>query len=85
MSGGGAVIICLRRQRLGGTAPQVRDPRVTDLRGADSLEWRRYPAVAVYDAKSFLFSILLKELETVNLSKSHPFFFFVFPNYDVEL
>ena len=69
MSGSGTVIICMRRQRLGGPAPQVRDPRVTDLRGADSWESRRYPAAAVYDANSLLFLSLFKDLENVNLSK----------------
>jgi hypothetical protein len=72
----------MRRQRLGGPAPQVRDPRVTDLRGADSWESRRYPAAAVYDANSLLFLILfkaLKHLSKVILS------FFLFQKYGVEL
>ena len=69
--GNSYVIICMRRQRLGGPAPQVRDPRVTDLRGADSWESRRYPAAAVYDANSLLFLMLFKDLENVDLSKSH--------------
>jgi hypothetical protein len=77
----------MRRQRLGGPAPQVRDPRVTDLRGADSWESRRYPAAAVYDANSLLFLILFKALK--HLSKVIFKFFFFLKNtalsYDPDL
>ena len=84
MSGRGAVIMCTRRQRLGGPAPQVRDPRLTDLRGADSWESRRYPAAAVYDANSLLFLMLFKGLENVNLSQVI-LHLLIFQKYGVEL